>query len=600
MTGMHHRFFSRGRPWPLEARPVSGDAIALLAGLMMPFSFAPFGLYGLAAVALALLFRVLVGAAPGRGFRRGWIFGLGLFGVGVFWIHESFKFAAVALPLALALTGALVMVLALYPALFGFFVGLWTARRRAAARIPLRRNPITPVIPGNGPWISRRPHAKAAAQRVPAARPYLDLLLVLPAGWVLVEWARGWLLGGFPWLQIGYAHVDSPLAGFAPLLGVHGVGWAAAVSAGLVLLAFYLVTGTIVWPAFLRIGRRASRHTGRGLGSGLLVLSIMGGGLWGGGMVLGQVAWTTPTGAPVRAALIQGNIPQDIKWHPSRRQPILDRYLSLTRQARPRDLVVWPETALPGFYRDFPDVIARLRREARDHGTHTLLGVAFAEAETRRYFNSVAAIVGDGGGNGGGDGQDDRWDSGRGDAGDGGVHFYYKRHLVPFGEYLPMPGLLGGIMDFLKIPMSDFSPGPRAQAPLAAAGQEIGVSVCYEAAFGRDILPSLPEATLLVNVSNDAWFGDSLGPHQNLQMARLRAKETGRYLLRGTNTGISALIDPAGRVVDRAPQFQVSVLTGTVKGMTGATPYSRYGNRLAVLLALAALAAGVAIRRYVS
>lgn len=562
---------------------------------MMPFSFAPFGLYGLAVIALALLFRVLMGATPGRGFRRGWIFGLGLFGVGVFWIHESFKFAAVALPLALVLTGALVMVLALYPALFGFFVGLSTTRRATAAGVPFRRNPTTPVTQGRDykmrsvslpvDSLARGPGKEKGTE--PTNRPYLHLLLVLPAGWILIEWVRGWFLGGFPWLQIGYAHVDSPLAGFAPLLGVYGVGWAVAVSAGLVLLAFYLVTGMIEWPAFLRVERffrRDSRHTGRGLGSGLLVLSMMGCGLWGGAIFLGQVAWTTPTGTPVRVALLQGNIPQDIKWHPSRRQPILDRYLSLTRQARSQDLVVWPETALPGFYRNFPDVIARLRREARDYGTHILLGVALAEIETGRYFNSVAAIVGDGRG----DGQGDEWS----DAGGGDVRFYHKRHLVPFGEYLPMAGLLGRIMDFLKIPMSDFSPGPRVQVPLAAAGQEIGVSICYEAAFGRDILPSLPKASVLVNVSNDAWFGDSPGPHQNLQMARLRAKETGRYLLRGTNTGISALIDPAGRVVDRAPQFEVSVLTGTVMGMADATPYSRYGDRLAVLLALAALIIG--------
>ncbi|MBT8420912.1 MAG: apolipoprotein N-acyltransferase, partial [Gammaproteobacteria bacterium] len=384
----------------------------------------------------------------------------------------------------------------------------------------------------------------------------------------LQEWVRGWFLTGFPWLQIGYAHVDSPLAGFAPLFGVYGVGWASALCAGLVLLAFQVVVGGN-WT----ITKVASTKTRI---AGLSMLLMIGVGLWGGGIALGHMAWTTPTGTQVDVALIQGNIPQEIKWRPEQRQATLDRYLSMTREQRSRDLVVWPETALPGFYHDFTDVIAQLQREAGDYDTDILLGMAVATnaGKERRYFNSVAAITGED------------------NAGDERDLFYHKRHLVPFGEYLPMAGILRGILDFLMIPMSDFSSGPPEQTPLLVAGQEIGVSVCYEATFGRDIIASLPQATLLVNVSNDAWFGDSLGPHQNLQMARLRARESGRYLLRATNTGISALIDPKGHVIARVPQFQASVLAGTVTGMVGATPYIRYGDWVIVLLALAALIAG--------
>nr|VFJ95422.1 MAG: apolipoprotein N-acyltransferase [Candidatus Kentron sp. H]VFJ96936.1 MAG: apolipoprotein N-acyltransferase [Candidatus Kentron sp. H]VFK02633.1 MAG: apolipoprotein N-acyltransferase [Candidatus Kentron sp. H] len=539
----HSSFVIRHSSFIMRMRPDFGDITALAGGLMMPFAFAPFGLHGLAILGLALLFQALMGASPRRAFRRGWIFGLAMFGMGVFWIHESFKFAAVALPPALLLTGALVMILALYPALFGFFSSLYLWKRK-------ERRPCWAYPPHTG-----------------------FVLLALPAGWVLTEWVRGRFLSGFPWLEIGYAHVDSPLAGFAPLLGAYGVGWASALSAGLVLSAFRMVA-------------MKGAETVTGKIRGLSVLAMMGCGLWGGAIALGQVTWTTPTGSRLNVALIQGNVSQEVKWLPGQRQATLDRYLSLTQGARARDLVVWPETALPGFYDDFPDFIARLGREAKDHDTHLLLGVALEttgpDAGSRRYFNSVAAITGEGI-----------------PPHVAGPHdfpaqhgFYHKRHLVPFGEYLPMASLLRGIVDFLRVPMSDFSPGPPIQVPLMVAGQRIGVSVCYEAAFGRDIIASLPKATLLVNISNDAWFGDSPGPHQNLQMARMRARESGRYLLRGTNTGISAIIDPQGRIIDQAPQFRVWVLTGAVTGMVGATPYVRYGDWVIVLLTLAALIVG--------
>jgi len=525
---MRQGFISKrwfGQRW---GSPVVGDAMALVAGLLMPFSFAPFGFYGLTIVALALLFQVQILATPLRAFWRGWMFGLAMFGVGVFWIHESFKFAAVALPLALLLTGGLIGFLALYPALFGFLAALWSRR----------------VMPSGWPW------------RV-LSHASLAMLLVLPAGWVLQEWLRGWLLGGFPWLQVGYAHVNSSLGGLAPLLGVYGVGWAVAMEAGLVLLIFRF--GLEAW--------KGAGIKGSGIGMhivGASVLLVLGVGIWGSGAWLDRVSWTMPVGAPVRIALVQGNVSQDKKWLASQRQPTLDRYLSLTRREMGRDLVVWPETALPGFYHEFTDFMAGLREEARARDTDVLLGAPTLEKESGAYFNSMVAIT------------------------DTGELFYHKRHLVPFGEYLPMAGILRGILNFLRIPLSDFSAGPPSQAPLPVAGQKIGVSVCYEASFGRDIIASLPEATLLVNVSNDAWFGDSLGPHQNLQMARMRARESGRYLLRATNTGISALIDHQGRVMDRVPQFQVSVLTGTVTGMRGATPYVRYGDGMVVLLALVA------------
>lgn len=526
--------FSDNRPgrWIRQSRigPATGDLAALASGFLMPLAFAPFGFYGLSIVGLALFFRVLMGAAPARAFWRGWLFGIAMFGVGVFWIHESFKFAAVALPLALLLTGALIGVLALYPALFGFFAALWS-----------RRSPMGQGSP---------PSALADTA--------FTALLILPAGWVLQEWVRGWFSSGFPWLQIGYAHTDSPLAGLAPLFGVYGVGWVASVSAGVLLLAFQLIA--------------QNESTIRKRLLQVLALLVLTGGLWGGSARIDPGIGISPVGAPIDVALIQGNIPQDRKWLFSQRQPTLDHYLSMTRQQTESDLVVWPETALPGFYHQFADFTARLRWDAYRDGPDILLGAPTLDGESGQYFNSVAAITG------------------------AGESFYHKRHLVPFGEYLPMAGILQGILDFLDIPMSDFSAGPPVQAPFRAAGQIIGASVCYEASFGSDVIASLPQATLLVNISNEAWFGDSLGPHQNLQMARMRARESGRYLLRATNTGITAIIDPQGRVTARAPQFQASVLTGTVTGMGGATPYARHGNRIVVSALLIVLVIGVFAR----
>nr|VFK28214.1 MAG: apolipoprotein N-acyltransferase [Candidatus Kentron sp. MB]VFK32375.1 MAG: apolipoprotein N-acyltransferase [Candidatus Kentron sp. MB]VFK75858.1 MAG: apolipoprotein N-acyltransferase [Candidatus Kentron sp. MB] len=520
----------RALPDPLKAPPKSdrrhgavGDGVALGAGLLMPFAFAPFGVYGLTIVALALLFGSVAGVGPGRALWRGWLFGVAMFGVGVFWIHESFQFASVALPLALLLTGGLIGVLALYPGLFGVLAA-WLWRR----------------------WVSDSRWPSVVWRGGGA-------LLVLPAVWVVLEWVRGWLLSGFPWLQVGYAHIDSPLAGLAPVLGVYGISWAVAVSAGCLLLA--------VWLLFPGGGRQGCRVGARVAGLAALVLLVAG--LWGGCVWLSERAWTSP-GRTLQVALIQGNVPQDRKWLASARLPTLRRYLSLTRRELGRDLVVWPETALPGLYGEFAGFVAGLRAEARAKGTDVLLGAPTLRA-SGRYYNSVAALTA------------------------AGEAFYHKGHLVPFGEYLPMAGVLRGVVDFLQIPMSDFSPGGRREV-LSAAGERVGVSVCYEASFGRDVLPLLPEATLLVNVSNDAWFGDSLGPHQNLQMARMRARESGRYLLRATNTGISALIDDKGEVQARAPQFEVAVVTGEVKGMSGITPYARYGDWMVALAAMAVLA----------
>jgi apolipoprotein N-acyltransferase len=478
------------------SKGVRADGLALIAGGILPLAFAPFGLFPVAFVSPLLLFLTWREAEPRRAFLRGWLFGAAAFGAGVSWIHESFQFSNIGLPIAVSLTVVFVAFLALYPALLGYAVRRF---RRSSGQI--------------------------------------DLLLVYPAAWTLVEWLRGWLFTGFTWLQLGYSQTDSPLAGFLPLTGIYGVSWLTALTASLALWAI--------------LGAKRER-----MASVILLVAI-----FAGGATLRGVPWTERAGADLKVVMVQGNVPQDEKWLPSMRQPTLERYLSHTRRHWDADLIVWPETAVPGLVPVMQPFIEALDAEARQHDTDVLFGIPAVDAASRRYLNSLVLVGGHRG-------------------------VYHKRHLVPFGEYLPFDALLRPITESLGIPVANFSPGPKAQPLFKAGGYPVSASVCYEIAFGAEIIRSLPEARFLVTVSNDAWFGNSIGPHQHLQIARARAAETGRYLLRATNTGITAIIAPDGSLVSRAAQFEVGVLSGRIEPRAGATPYVVWGDWPAVVIML--------------
>jgi len=378
------------------------------------------------------------------------------------------------------------------------------------------------------------------------------LLLVFPAAWTLLEWVRGWFLTGFPWLNLGYSQIDAPLAGLAPLAGVYAVSLAVAASGALLLAAFEGGRGQ------LRL-----RH--------LLPLAT----LWAGAWLTGGVEWTQPEGRPLRVSLVQGNISQDMKWQPAMLDPTIALYQELTRAHWGSDLIVWPETAMPLYYLQALPYLDALGTEARAHGSSLLVGLIYMDAASDDYYNSMVNVAAEPGGN----------------------QVYHKHHLVPFTEYLPMKTALAGIVDFMNVPMSDFSAGPAVQAPFTAAGQRIGMSICYEDAFGEEMIRALPQATLLVNVSNDAWFGRSVAPFQHLQIARMRALETGRPLLRATNTGVSALIGHRGELLGTSPQFEVHVLSGEVQPRQGSTPYVRMGNVAFLVVAGVMLGLGVLLVR---
>lgn len=291
--------------------------------------------------------------------------------------------------------------------------------------------------------------------------------------------------------------------------------------------------------------------------------------IWFGGQLLKQIEWTQPTGEPFKVSLLQGNIPQDIKWAPENTRKSLDVYLAqaLSTDAR---LIVLPETAFPLFYDQVPEqVLDTLRQHARNNDGDILIGLpeyAPTAGERGGYFNSVFSL------------------------GVSPTQVYRKVHLVPFGEFIPPA--FGWVLNWLQIPLSDFSRGSIHQQPLKVAGQRVAVNICYEDVFGEEIIRQLPAATLLVNVSNVAWFGDSIAPWQHLQIAQMRALETGRYMLRATNTGMTAVVDPEGEVRAQATKFSEAVLTHEVKGYAGTTPYVRVGNATALAIALTLLAFG--------
>jgi apolipoprotein N-acyltransferase len=497
-------------------------AIAFSLGALTVAGYAPFHLFPLPVLTLAALFCLWHRAGTARkAAALGFAFGLGLFLFGVSWVYVSLHdFGSMPAPVAVVATALFCAFLALFPA------------------------------------------ATAALCARPGIPTALRLGLLAPAVWTLAEWTRSWIFTGFPWLALGYSQVPaSSLAGYAPVLGIPGVTLATAASAG--LLAGALLAATRTANGGWRMARAFALHP-----SAVIFVA-----LWLGGLALRHVEWTHPVGAPFKASLLQGAVPQDLKWREDRVLATLETYRSLALRSD-SPLVILPETALPLFLDQVPGgYLEELAGHARANGGDMLIGIPERLANGE-YFNSVISL------------------------GTAPRQTYRKSHLVPFGEFIPLRPVLGWIVGVLAIPLQDFSRGDPAQRPLAVAGQRVAVNVCYEDAFGEEIIRQLPEATLLVNVSNVAWFGRSIAPAQHLQISQARALETGRVLLRATNTGATAAIGPDGRVLAEAPQFALAVLTQTVRGYGGATPYVRAGNAAALAMCVVLIvAAGWFARR---
>lgn len=391
-------------------------------------------------------------------------------------------------------------------------------------------------------------------------RRSLPRLLVAAGAFTLAEWLRGFVFTGFPWLSIGYSQVpEGLLRGYAPIGGVFMVSLSMSLCAALLVhAAGALARGARGEAALAACGTAALVATGA---------------------VLAQVEWTVPAGAPVAVSLVQGNIVQEEKFDPDLRNATFDRYLRLVDSSRGR-LIVLPESAFPVFSDEVPDdVLLALIRTAMARDGDVLLGL-FTElppppgSTMPRYFNTVVAL------------------------GAGDPQFYRKHHLVPFGETIPLEPLFGRIIrSVLSIPLADQARGPAYQPPLAVAGQKVAVDICYEDAFGGELIPAARDAGMLVNVTNDAWYGHSIAAWQHDQIAAMRAVEFGRPMLRATNTGITSAIGPDGRSLGELPWFTTGVLEVSVAAREGETPYLRFGDALVLATSLALIAAPIVVVR---
>ena len=463
------------------------------AGALCVLAFSPFSLWWMSIVSISLLFSLLPTSKSRHAFRTGYVFGLGLFGFGVSWFfHSVHDYGQAHFLIAILTTIVLTLVFSIFPGLTVWLYNkLLVKNSRAVTRLAL----------------------------------FMSV-------WVLIEWLRSWIFTGFPWLLLGHVLIDSPFAGIIPVFGSFG--------ASAVIVVFAV--------AIVEFARMRSIESAKGVVALIVFSAVM--------FALQFINWTSPVGDhAVRASLVQANIPFHMKWDPERRGEIYAIYVRETFKHRDSDIVIWPETAIPTYYRLVnAKFLEELKQEINRQNTEILTGVFTAKSEQGKefIFNSLVTIGSE-------------------------TQIYSKQHLVPFGEYWPARWFFDYFRNLVIIPMSDLSPG-EGEPIVTMQGIPIGVSICYEAVFGEEIIRALPRAQLLVNVSNDAWFGDSLAPHQHLQIAQSRALETGRYMLRATNTGISAIIDPYGKIMVRSGQFVDEVVSGEVRPMQGRTPYIIWGN----------------------
>jgi apolipoprotein N-acyltransferase len=493
--------------WPVRRRTVAevrrailARGIAAAAGLALAASFAPYGIYPLALLAPAVLMWLWLDApTPREAAWLGFWFSAGTFSVGTWWLYISIHGFGQA-PVWLALL------------LLAALVGIMAAYQAGLGYVLAR---FLPRGPG------------------------LGTLVAMPAAWLLVEWWRGWFLSGFPWLSLGYSQTDSVLASFAPVGGVYLISAVLLVGAG----------------ALVTLLRGHGRQ--RLLAAAVLLLPWLL--AWG----LKPVEWSKVSGPPTDIAILQGAIPQDMKWLEDNRDATLDLYRKLNTQALGARVIIWPESAPPDLANNIASYLGGIWSAAHAMNSDVVMGVVRVDEDGETYYNSILAMA---------------------DA----PSFYDKRHLVPFGEYFPVPTFVRHWLRLMSLPYSDFTPGAANQPPLSAGGLKLAASICYEDAYPSGQLGAMRASTMLVNVTNDAWFGKAGARYQHFQIARMRAIESQRYMLRAANDGVSAIIGERGQVLAKAPEYTATLLRGLAIPRSGATPYLRAGN--VPVIASAALA----------
>jgi len=479
------------------SQPRVADLLVLVAGLLLPFAFAPYNLAYLAFPLFAVFSYLLINQSNRRSFWRGWLFGFGQFVFAFSWIFHSVHTFGQA-PAALAV--AMIILLAAYCALY---TGL----------------------------------AAYLSQKFFSYNVSVFLLAGLPLMWPLTEWLRGYVFTGFPWLSLGVSQTDTSLAFFAPILGALGAGAIVALISGLIVLM-------VLTPQKIKIYLPAAIS--------MFVL----------GQLLSVINWSETISEPLTVSIPQLSITQDQKWESENKIPSMNWYLKQTVAHESSDIIVWPETAIPSFINRVKPYWNRVINQAEKSQTDVIVGVFIRNEETGRYYNSMVGTNGD---------------------------YYQKKHLVPLGEYMPFRGLFEFLRNYIHFPLSNIANGDDDQPLMKVAGYAAGVSICFEDVFDRDIRATLPEAKFLINASNDGWFKMTAEPFQHHQIARMRAMEASRYMIRATSTGVSSIIGPKGEELVTSKMFEKSTISGEIRAMKGTTPFVFWGNWPLILLAVLGL-----------
>ena len=379
-------------------------------------------------------------------------------------------------------------------------------------------------------------------------------LWLLPSFWLISEFFRSVFLTGFPWLSLGYSQIDSPLASFAPVVGEVGI------------TLFVIIINVCLVKVINAIKLQNYSHLRFPI-TLVFVIST-------GSLILSKVTWVKTSGESAKVALVQGNIAQSIKWEPEQEWPTMLKYLDLTLVNYDADIIIWPESAIPAMEPTVQDFLTTVNRSALLNDSAIITGIINYNFESKQYFNSLITL-----------GKKHTKD-------EQGYYYnhsnrYSKNHLLPIGEFVPFQEWLRPIAPLFNLPMSSFTRGSYVQKNLIANNLHLLPLLCFEIAFPHQLAANLTKETdLLLTVSNDAWFGDSHGPHQHMEIARMRALEFGRPLLRATNNGITAIVDHKGEFIARIPQFEEKVLKADVPLVIGETPYSQWPRLILLLMVL--------------
>ncbi len=471
---------------------LAGNALATLTGILLTLAFAPYHFYPLAIFLPTVMYGLWQFLSAKQAFWRGWWFGIGFFGFGIYWIFISIHtYGNASIYLSALFTGGLIAILAIFTGLTGFLLNRYFQYSTDTR-----------------------------------------LFCAFPAIWVFLEWVRSWIFTGFPWLLLGNSQIYSPLRGYA-IFGVYFVSWVVLLSASILFKIF----------------SQARQKQFRSCFLALFILIV----IWIIGAGLNLVQWTHPQGAPIKVSLVQGNIPQEMKWSPDTIQSTLETYRKLSEPHWDSKLIIWPEAAITVPMQRVQDYLDQMNDIAKNHDANLITGIPVETVTGNSYYNAVIML----GKNKG---------------------YYIKERLVPFGEYVPFSGALQKLLDVLNIPMSNFVPPTNFNTPpMQIDDIKISTFICYEIAFPQLVRTPDENISLLLTVSDDAWFGRSIAQAQHLEIAQMRALEMGRPVLFVSNNGLTAIINAKGNIQSIAPPFQEYVLTDTVQPMRGKTPWQRVG-----------------------